>query len=305
MLELRSLRYLVTLSRHLNYARAADELGITQPALSRSIQALEGSFGIRLFDRGRTGVTPTTAGRRLIEHATALLANADDVERRFRETANGKSGSLHFGMAPVPARALLAKSLSERLASAPDIKNDVVVRSMEALWPMLVAGQIEFVVAPTSQIPDAPFIRTESLGRFPVSLMTRPKHPLMTEARVGARYPILLSSHGFGPLSAPTDLMAEAGGAVHVIEDFDTLIEVTRNSDAVWLTSAHAVADELAEGTLGELPQRATMFTGDFEVAFISLDRHSQSPAARLMKHSLQRQLSALARSIAKKPASV
>jgi len=135
--------------------------------------------------------------------------------------------------------------------------------------------------------------------------MTRPKHPLMTEAPVGARYPILLSSHGFGPLSTPADVVSDIAGAVHVIEDFDTLIEVTRSSDAIWLTSAYAVADELAEGALGTPPHPTTVYSGYFEVGFISLDGHSQSPAAQLMKHSLRRQFSALAQKHGQKPTPV
>src|SRR5579864_7449308 len=107
-LELRNLRYLVTLSRRLSYARAAEDLGITQSALSRSIQTLEEHFAVRLFDRSRSGVRPTGAGSRILERAQALLANADDLERNFREEAAGESGTLTFGMAHVPARALLA-----------------------------------------------------------------------------------------------------------------------------------------------------------------------------------------------------
>jgi DNA-binding transcriptional LysR family regulator len=297
MLELRNLRYLVALSRRLNYARAADDLGITQSALSRSIQTLENEFGVRLFDRGRAGVAPTTAGRQIIERATGLLANAEDLERYFRETAAGETGRLRFGMAPVPARALLAASLSERLQAAPGIKNEVVVRGMDALWPMLVTGEIEFLVGPATQIPDTMRIRSESLGRFPVSLIVRPDHPLLSDEAGEASFPLLMSSPSFLSLSTPDNLPPGTSGAAHVIEDFDTLIHLTRSSDAIWLTSAYAIAGELAAEQLCELPHAATIYDGYFDVAILSLDRRSQSPSAQLIKQSLRRQLNALAKS--------
>ena len=302
MLELRNLRYLVVRSRRLNYARAADDLGITQSALSRSIQGLEREFEVRLFDRGRMGVAPTTAGLRLIEHATALLANAKDLERNFRETAAGESGKLQFGIAPVPARALLAKSLAERLGAAPGIRNDVVVRSMDALWPMLIAGEIEFLVAPTVQVPDVPPIRSESLGQFPISLMVRPGHPMLIGECPDADFPLLLSSHGFMPLGTPLDPIAGVGSTLHVVEDFDTLIHLTRSSNAVWLTSAYAVADELAACSLCELPRSSALVNDFFGISMLSLDRRSQSPAAQLMKQSLRRQLNALHEDANRKP---
>jgi DNA-binding transcriptional LysR family regulator len=297
MLEVRSLRHLVALSRRLNYARAAEDLGISQSALSRSIQHLENDFDIRLFDRSRSGVTLTTAGNQLIEHAIALLASTDDIERHIRETAAGACGSLHFGMAPVPARALLAKSLSERLAAAPGTSNNAIVRGMDALWPMLIVGDIEFLVASTAQMPSAPPVRCESLGRFPVSLMVRPGHPLLGTEHAGTDFPFLMSSQGGMPVSAPADLLAGAGGVIHVVEDFDTIIHLTRHSNAVWMTSSYAVAGELVRGDLYELPPPARVYEGYFDVAIFSLERRAPSPAAKLMKQSIRRQLNALVQS--------
>src|ERR671910_795599 len=132
MLELRQLRHLVALARCLNYVRAADELCITQPTLSRSIQSLERKLGVRLFDRDRGGVALTPQGRSFAERATFLLTDADDLERESKLSAAGDSGRIRFGMVPMPARALLQPVLSERLNIAPAVTCEVVVRDVEA-----------------------------------------------------------------------------------------------------------------------------------------------------------------------------
>ena len=67
--DIRAMRQLLALGEQGSFARAARQLGITQPALSRSVQALEARIGARLFDRGREGVIPTDVGRLLLDLA--------------------------------------------------------------------------------------------------------------------------------------------------------------------------------------------------------------------------------------------
>lgn len=101
MIELRRLRYLVTLAMRLSYARAAEDIGITQSALSRAIQSLEREMGMRLFDRDQSGVSLTEEGQRVVEKAEGLLANAKDFEHQVKMTSRRLEGRIRFGMTPV------------------------------------------------------------------------------------------------------------------------------------------------------------------------------------------------------------
>src|SRR5215469_12092178 len=78
-LDLRKLRYFVAVADRLHFGRAADELHIAQPALSRQIRALEQDLGAVLFTRNRHGVALTDAGRQLLADAGPLLASAHAV----------------------------------------------------------------------------------------------------------------------------------------------------------------------------------------------------------------------------------
>lgn len=291
--DLRSLRYLVTLSRRMNYGRAAADLGITQSALSRSIQALERHFGAQLFNRDRSGVTPTASGRQLIDQAQGLLASAEDLERQFQETAAGRMGELSFGIAPVPARAILAGSLRDRLTTAPLARNNVMVRSFDALWPMLISGEIEFLVAPSRLIPDFPPVRREPLGQFPVGLFVRRGHPLLREAQPQARFPLLLSSRNLISFEEPNCTLTHVCEGIHAIEDLDSLVQLSLDTDGILLTSPYAIKRELACGDLCDASEQGD-FHGSFEVMFLSLSQRAPSPAARAMKDTLRRQFRAL-----------
>lgn len=88
-LDLRKVRYFVAVADKLHFGRAADELHIAQPALSRQIRALEQDLGAALFTRDSHGVTLTDAGRQLLDDAGPLLASAHAVRRRVSVAARG------------------------------------------------------------------------------------------------------------------------------------------------------------------------------------------------------------------------
>ncbi len=292
MMDLRSLRYVVTLARRLSFARAAEELGISQPALTRAVQNVERRFGLRLFDRDRAGVRVTAQGQTMINAAATLLADAENLERQWDRTALGQSGLVRFGMAPMPARALLSGALHERITMAPDVINDVVVRNVEALWPLLIAGEIEFFVAAEGQVPETVPVRAEVLGRFPRSMVVRAGHPLLLGADDDAQYPILVSGGVRMPRSF--ELENTSGRPRHVVEDFDALVHLTASTDAIWHASAYAVMDEIARGTLCAIPWPKTDEGRAFRIIMYALDRRTQSSAARSFAQLFRSRIKAL-----------
>src|SRR5262247_1645468 len=102
-LEIRVMRHLLALDQQHSFARAARQLGVTQPALSRSIQALETSIGARLFDRGRMGITPTDAGALLIDLVRPIVNESDEADRQLRHMLEARAGQIRIGVGPYPA----------------------------------------------------------------------------------------------------------------------------------------------------------------------------------------------------------
>jgi len=294
MLQLRGLNHLVTLAQRLSFARAAEDLGISQSALSRSIQSLEQQLGMRLFDRDRAGVTPTPQGRMAVERATVLLADARDFERQLVLNASAEAGHVRFGMAPMPALALLPAVISERLHDAPEVTNEVVVRDAHALWALLVAGDIEFFVTNEGFTFDTPQPRMETLGHFPIGFFVRAGHPLLAGDCPGERFPVVRASWTGLPL--PPEIQQRMRGAANIIEDFGSLAAITAASDAIWFASTYAVMDELRTGKLHELPREKQSGPHGVDVIMYSLERRSQSPWARSIKQLLRQRINALAR---------
>jgi DNA-binding transcriptional LysR family regulator len=93
-IELRQLRYFVTIAEELHFGRAAARLHMTQPPLSQTMFALEALLGAPLFDRNRRGVALTTAGAALLPEARRLLAQAGELPDLVQRAALGETGKL-------------------------------------------------------------------------------------------------------------------------------------------------------------------------------------------------------------------
>src|SRR5574337_443604 len=97
MIDLKRLAHVVALADEGHFGRAAERVHLSQPAFSRSIQAIESDLGLRLFDRGTDGAKPTPAGGFLIERARRLLFDARCLQRDAALYRDSKLGDTAFG----------------------------------------------------------------------------------------------------------------------------------------------------------------------------------------------------------------
>ncbi|XKK38925.1 LysR family transcriptional regulator [Nocardiopsis sp. ARC36] len=138
-LDLRKLRYFVAVADRLHFGRAADELHIAQPVLSRQIRALEQDLGTPLLTRDSHGVALTDAGRQLLTDAGPLLASAHAIRRRVTVAAQAVQRLMvgfRAGIAVAPAVRLFA-------ARHPDVLVDVRRIEGDDQAPMLLDGRID------------------------------------------------------------------------------------------------------------------------------------------------------------------
>jgi len=138
-LDLRKLRYFVAVADRLHFGRAAEELHIAQPVLSRQIRALEQDLGTPLLIRDSHGVVLTEAGRQLLTEAGPLLASVQAVRRRVTVAARGSQRLMvgfRAGIAVTPAVRLFAKR-------HPDVLVDVQRIEWDDQAPMLLDGRID------------------------------------------------------------------------------------------------------------------------------------------------------------------
>jgi DNA-binding transcriptional LysR family regulator len=123
-MELRHLRYFVAVAEELNLTHAAARLRVAQPALSRQMKDLEDELQIPLFDRGRTGVQLTRAGRVFYQRARSILAQATEAANEARSAGGAMTGSLVLGFASGLHLSYLAPVIKGFRKSHPQLQFD-------------------------------------------------------------------------------------------------------------------------------------------------------------------------------------
>lgn len=291
MLEPRKLRHIVVLAETRSYARAAVALNISQPALSRSIQSVEQRFGVRLFDRGRGGVTLTATGTRILGEAQRLLRDTETLERNLKLMGASKMGDLSFGLDPLSAGVLLPEALAFLGREYVDLSVQAVVQVTTVLERQLLAHEIEFFVTTSEQLSDSPLIALEGLSKVRVALLARRDHPL------AGRDAVTLADLAGFPLiagSLPDHVKRTGGGhpiwraATIRCDDYGLMREVALRSDAIWLSSPALamVAGEAA--ALVELAVDAESRLPEVEFVVASLKGLLRSPSAVMLLAKLK-----------------
>ncbi len=308
-MELRGLKHVVVLSQQLSYTKAAQELCITQSALSRSIQAVENDAKVKLFDRDRGGVHLTAVGRDFVKRAALLLRDADDLERRLRHSASADIGEVSFGLGPLAAQALLPSVLPETFAAKPELLTKVMVRGVDALLPALINEEIELVISAESELLKSAPLRSEFLGWIPMSLIVRAGHPLLMPPKKHQRisgssqishrsqisYPLLSPGRFSNVNNWPAHFRRYLTGPLHIIEDYGVASRITEITDAIWLSSTFAAAFEIRAGRLQEIPVPQGQKAFRFKMMMYSLNRRSLSPAIQMLKEKFKKQIDVLA----------
>ena len=142
-MELRVLRYFLTLAREENISKAAEALYITQPTLSRQLAELEKELGAQLFIRGKRGITLTEEGMLLRRRAEEMAELEDKVQREFRERGEILSGNIAIGAAETNAAAILPDAIAKFRNKYPGVTFDMQTDTAERVKERIDRGLLD------------------------------------------------------------------------------------------------------------------------------------------------------------------
>ncbi|MDB5862424.1 MAG: LysR family transcriptional regulator [Betaproteobacteria bacterium] len=182
-MDLRDFEYFAVLAEHRHVGRAAESIGLSQPALSKSLRRLEQTMHAKLVTRTPKGVELTAEGAALLARVRRLRLTLDDVKREVADVSGGRVGHLRVGAGPGMVDDLLAGACSALLAIAPKVTLTVTVATPAVLVPLLRGGELDLMV---TTVPPGAYgdLRKEELleDRFVICASTG--HPLASRSRV-------------------------------------------------------------------------------------------------------------------------
>ncbi|WP_447771286.1 LysR family transcriptional regulator [Variovorax boronicumulans] len=180
-MQLRHLQHLIALAEQGSFGRAAQAVHLSQPALSRSIDALEQALKARLIDRAYGTVRFTQAGELVLARARELVADARQIQREVQQLEGLTLGSLDVGLGPFAAGLLGRAALSLMTQRHPQLLMRMEVADTVTLCERLHKRQIDLFIADTRDLKKPSGLKLVRLPNVPVSFFVRPGHPLLKQ----------------------------------------------------------------------------------------------------------------------------
>lgn len=293
MSDLRQLRHFVALAEHGHFARAADAVNLSQPALSRSIQALEGQLNCQLVDRNPRGVTLTAHGKLVLEHARRLLAGSRALSNAVLQLADLETGELRLGAGPFPAARLMPQVLARYSSAHPKVSILLSIENWSELHQRLLDDELELFIADYRELEGDSRLDILPLQVHRSVLFCRPGHPLLkTDAlEIGQLLKYPLAGPRL-PRDAHEGLVRSLGREQPLgvqCDDVLMLKELVKGSDVICLATLDVVAADLAAGRLMEVPwpDDAPSTTRRSAYALVRHASRSLSPAASVFAELL------------------
>jgi LysR family hydrogen peroxide-inducible transcriptional activator len=174
-MTLNELRYIVAVAQEKNFGRAAQRCFISQPALSVAIQKLEEELQTQLFERGKSEITVTPVGERIVEQAHKVLEEAARIRDIAQAGRNQLAGLFRLGAIYTVAPYLLPDLVPALNALAPDMPLEIEENITEQLEAALKTGRIDAAIIALPFQP--PGIATEFLYEEPFQVVVPQRHP--------------------------------------------------------------------------------------------------------------------------------
>jgi DNA-binding transcriptional LysR family regulator len=263
--ELHQLRGFLAVAKGLNFSRAAEQIHLSQPALSIQIRMLEAELGVKLFERNHQGTALTRAGRVFQEEARAILDQAEQAVEHARLAAAGKFGRLRIGFISTAVAHVVPALVSKFRESHPQVELE--------LSHALTAEQIERIGAGSLDIG---FFRVPILGpggihtipihREPFKVFLPASHPLAQRRNLrlkhldGVQFIAYARKHAPGYHDFVISLLRDAGAvpaAIHEANDMYTLVSLVSAGLGIAIAPAsvaHYRLPEVMVRDAGRLP---------------------------------------------------
>ena len=237
-MELRQLRYFVTIADTLSFSEAAKSLCVTQSTLSQQLKQLEQEFDCQLFERNGHGVALTEAGHELLAFARNAINSADLCAQRMQDLRNVLVGSLNIGVT-YSFSPMLTESIFAFMKQYPGVKLHVFYEPMAELMEMLRQRRVDFVLAFK---PNKPMdgIVSHTLFQNYLAAIVNSSHPIARQPKVTldqlAAHALALPSCGLQARNALEQILERYPHDLNIrleLNDPNILLDMVRSCNLV------------------------------------------------------------------------
>jgi DNA-binding transcriptional LysR family regulator len=207
------LKVFYTVAQRLSFTKAAVELYITQPAITKHIKELEHQLNAQLFRRNGNSIQLTTAGKILVQYAEKIFQTYTELETELAQLNNLEAGTVHIGASTTVAQTILPKLLAMFKKTYPAVTFTFTQGNTDLITQLVLAEKIDIAIVEGGthypQIAYSPFAKDE------IVLVTRASNQLSKKAEINPKQllkiPLILREAGSGTLDVIFNALNKAG----------------------------------------------------------------------------------------------
>jgi DNA-binding transcriptional LysR family regulator len=286
-LSLRQLRTFAVAARHLSFARAADELHLTAPAVSMQIRDLETAVGLPVFERSGRSMTLTTTGEYLLVYARRVIATLKEAEDTIARLRGVQAGRITVGMVGT-AQYFVPRLLAQFRLDYPGVDVRLTVGNRDQLDRQLHDREIDLAIM--GRPPRELDVRAEAFAANPLAVIAAQSHRLAGARDVPAsrldREQFIVRESGSGTRSAMEAWFKEMRIAPTLLMEMssnETIKQAVIASMGMTILSLHTVGLEVQAGQLAVIDVVGTPLKRAWHV--VSIGSLSLSPAAEAFRY--------------------
>ncbi len=283
-LNLHQLRVFQAVARHLNFSRAAEELAISQPAVTSHVKQLEGLLGLKLFDKIGRRVYLTEAGQHLYEYSQRVFALLGEAVQVMEELRGMTRGSLRVAAGTTAGVYVVPAFLGAFRRAYPQVRISLDVTNRAQVAQRLLLNQVDLAVM--GQVPPDEGLAAESFLANELVVIAAPGHRLAGRQGIPvqelAGETFILREPGSGTRATAERVLAAAGVPVQPgmeLGSNSAVKQAVANDLGIAVISRHAVALELAVGRLVILDVEGFPIVRHWHVVHLR-HKHLPPPAA-------------------------
>ncbi|RFU44747.1 LysR substrate-binding domain-containing protein [Paraburkholderia sp. DHOC27] len=252
-ITIRQLKAFESVARNLSFSRAAEDLHLTQPAVSMQVKQMEDQAGLPLFSHIGRRILLTEAGKLLLRHSMVILADLKAAEQSIANLRSGEAQRLRVGLI-TSGSYFFPRLISAFMHDRNQIDLDMTVRSRDQLIGLLRSDQIDLAVM--VHAPDDPTIVAETFAPNAFVLVAAPTHPLADEADIPyariALECLLVRESGTDTRSAANDTFCSRESTPRFMEIgcSEAIKQSVMAGMGISLLAAHTVQSEVRAGLL-------------------------------------------------------
>jgi DNA-binding transcriptional LysR family regulator len=275
MIESFRIRVFRTVAQHLNFSRAAEELLLTQPAVTQQIKALEDEFGVPLFDRGGGHIALTPGGRALLPFAEKMRLLSDEAIAAVAGAYGEQAGELALGASQTIAQYLLPKLVAGFRHTNPKVRITVRSGNTDEVLETLLAREIQLaLIEGPEQRKDVhvePFMEDHIVLVVPASHDWANREIQLADLK---DEPLLVREFGSGSRRVVEQALAGAGVKVKdltismELDSTEGLLNAVEAGLGVTFVSRWAVRNQISLGTLKVARVRGLKLSRQFSMAY-------------------------------------